>query len=257
MKYIHSLNDVDFPMWLPEAESIYSDAWLCSVATKFRIAEALIDELGENLRINGANYLSMKNAAQQQGLWKSRQTTFSEIGKNAAKLLSHIDGLDERGADLFWQPGRSGGLSHDIGPGEVGRYGHTVRRIGVPGGGFTPIYLRENDILEALTILRNYASRASEQIPHNPSGRPPNDALNFWVSNMRLVWTGLLDWRFTLSTSGKEGGNEGKSRAFLFCLEALKPLDDTVTSIALQSAMRSEAKDARSLNGKQNGKKPG
>jgi hypothetical protein len=245
MKYDLSHYDIDLPAWLPETERIYSDIYLSLIAKEFGIPEAKVGELGKNLRINGANYLSIKTAAQDFGAWKLRERAISKVGKAAAKLLSDIETLDERSAELFWRPDKLPGFPRATKPGETGPFGHTVRLIERRTGGHAVIYLRKNDIREALTIIQNYAHHALNSVPHSSGGQPTNYALNLWVSNMRRLWTDLLNRRFTFSTLG----GVGKSKAFRFFMTVITQLDPSVGETKMQTAVRLEMTAIR-LEGK-------
>jgi hypothetical protein len=79
-------------------------------------------------------------------------------------------------------------------------------------------------------------------------GAPRRHDLRNWVANMENIWTMHLERRFTYSD--KDGG----SQAFLFCREAMAPLDSKVTDKALATAMRSAIKLTREVERDRAGK---
>lgn len=247
---------VDFHRWLPEAEAIYTDAVVAELAGKHKIGSELgLTEFARWLRIVGAIYLDRKSEALDLQRWERRQKIFAEVQKHAARSVQAIDKLDDAGRELLLEPEQFLSLTHFLTPGETGPFGHTVRRREVCGGAETLDYARQDEVLEAPKILREYARHALAFSPKGFRGRPSDSPLRVWTVNIHRFWTRRLNRRFTYSA---ERGLSF-SPAFRFCVDAIAPLDASVTSSNLATAMRaaiqSRPASARLSRGAQTSKK--
>ena len=243
--------NVDEDRYAEKAKLVYSDERVASLAKEFGVPERLVGPFAENLRLSGAVYLAWKDDAREFVEGKVLKTQFLAIAREIESAIGRLDSLDEESNEVFWKPSRVGHTIRAILPGQVSPFGHTVRQVELRDGVIGKIYLRENDLREALRILVNYGRRAAQLVYGRPRGRQVNEALALWVGNMRQIWTGLLGNRFTFSA---EDG-VGTSRASKLCRAAMRPLDPSVTESDLNNAVRSERTNWRKESGRNIGKK--
>ncbi len=92
----------------------------------------------------------------------------------------------------------------------------------------------EPEILEALEIAQNLARFALAHVAQQKGrgGAPRAITLRNWVANMQTLWAQHFGERFTYSEEN------GGSRALLFCLDVMTPLDPKVKPAAIGTAMR-------------------
>jgi hypothetical protein len=245
-----TFDDINFSAMMPQAAAAYTDARLSAIAEKYGCPESSIAELGQCLRTSGAVYLDMKIRAEEAGAWEPRKTLYARIVEGARNLAADIAALDEYGRELFWQPSEFPPGIRATPPGEAGPFGHTVRLVKMADSAHAPIYLRNEDISEALTIIHSYACRALSFVPLKAKGPPMNYALVHWVGNMRQIWSLLLKRRFTFSS---EDGVP-KSKAFWFCIDAMEHLDPSIDQREMITAVRAEMREARRYSSGKTGK---
>jgi len=256
--------------WRAHAAAIYDDSFIARLIDDHRISQSVTPELvRELLREAAVNYLSDKSDFETPQTLNARQRKIEEIFRLAGNLEFKINSLNQLDAELFWQPQRNGqfgilAVAQDkpadldqpklsleelnalIDPNRISEqafielpevirspYGHEIRTIQI-GDGQAVLWLKEPQILEALTILQNLARHAVARIGHvkGRGGAPARHALHNWIASMENVWTAHLGRRFTYSH--KDGG----SPAFHFCADVIAPLDAEVASPALATAMR-------------------
>ncbi len=129
-------------------------------------------------------------------------------------------------------------------------FGHVIRTIQIGDGQVVVDWLQEHQIMEALTIVQNLAGPAIAAVRRTKGsgGAPRRHALHNWVAHMESIWTVHVRRPFTYS--GKDGG----SPAFLFCADAMEPLDLKVARSAVATAMRGAIKLTREVERQTAGK---
>jgi len=219
---------VDLDRWLPEAAAVYTEEVVQRLADQHKIKDpGQREELRKHLHCSGAVYLQGVSDSVEFTRWDEAKNQFSQIVSGAAKLLKLISNLDEEAAKLFWYDENSLRDLHFM---ETGPLGHSVRHIHLHDGWTAKIHLRQPDHLESLAIIGTYARRAGDRVPKQPSGRPSNFAVRNWTENMRLFWTECLRRKFTFTPH--------KSPFFRFCIDAMKPLNPSVSEGNIATAMR-------------------
>jgi hypothetical protein len=234
---------------MPRAEAAYSENALALIAANHRIPELSMAEAAKILKTAGAVYLDMKTRTQSAALSKDRAPDFFRIEKGARKLRSDIEALDGPSTEQFWQPIEFAPRILPPTPRNTAPLGRTARVIEMAYDVKAVHYLKKDDVLEALSILENFARLAGKSIPRGPRGPRPNYALVLWVGNMRRLWQIVLRRRFTFSVEN----NVPKSKAFQFCIEAMSYLDPAVEVCEMIAAVRAEKKDARRYRGSTTG----
>src|SRR5208282_3781544 len=104
-------------------------------------------------------------------------------------------------------------------PNSKSSFGHTIIRQQTEPNIETISYLKENQIREAIEIIRNLAGYALTH--RNKGGHPKAEAIWIWVANAQMFWEITLGKSFT--HHGYD--NIGKSTAYKFCWDALSSLD--------------------------------
>ncbi len=112
-------------------------------------------------------------------------------------------------------------------------------------------YLEHPEIIEAVSVLANYARRAANQLPKDRTGAKFDFALWMWVVNAQAFWTEQLGRRFTYDRHG----DNPISEAFRFCWDAIHPLDPDLPLPAVGSTMRKAIAFERRRTGKNPSKK--
>ena len=272
-------DETHLAQWRAHAAAIYDDVFIAGLIKRHRITPSVSTELiSELLRDAAVNYLSQIAYFDTPKTLKARQRNIEEIGRLATKLESKINSQNKLDDELFWRPQRNGQFGIlALNPGKLANeaqpkitleelnalidpnrfsepapidipepirspLGHVIRIIQI-GDGQAVLWLQESQIIEALVILQNLAGHAVAGIHFvkGKGGAPRRHDLRNWVANMENIWTMHLERRFTYSD--KDGG----SQAFLFCREAMAPLDSKVTDKALATAMRSAIKLTRKV----------
>ena len=265
--------------WRAHAAAIYDDDFIAGLIGRYRNSDSAPAELiGELLRDAAVNYLSQKSDFDTPATLDSRQRNIDEIRRLAGKLESKINSLNKLDGELFWRPQRNGQFGIlALNPGKLANeaqpkitleelnalidperilerapidipepirspFGHLIRKIQIGDAGVVE-WLQELQIMEALTILQNLADHAVARILYvkGKGGAPRRHAVRNWVAHMESIWTVHLRRRFTYSK------NDGGSPAFLFCADAMAPLDSNVARSAVATAMRSAIKLTREV----------
>jgi hypothetical protein len=160
-----------------------------------------------------------------------------EIQLVANQLNAELEGLSGPANDLFWSGQRWIEADKFFISTDSSVFGHTIVRHEFPSGAKSVSVLRESQIREAVRIIGNLASAASAA-KSPKGGRPADEALRMWVINAQAIWEKILNRTFNFY----EYDGIPATGAFLFYEMALKPLDPTVTSASLKTAIRKAIK---------------
>ena len=120
-------------------------------------------------------------------------------------------------------------------------YGHTIKRHQISDNELFVSYLRPHEIIEGITILKNYAHKALSDVLNARTGPSTKRASYMWISNAAKFWTETLNRRFTLTTHQGEGITE----AYHFCWETLQALGADVTPQNVVTEMRKVIRSRR------------
>lgn len=162
------------------------------------------------------------------------------VGNLAAQLKDYLDKLDDRSWLFFWHP--EGEVDAAATAGETSsRFGHTIAQMQIAEGDRIVGRLREGDIHEALTILKNYSTDALRRVPADRTGPRSGESLRIWAINIRNFWVECLGKDFTLDYQGVEPLSE----AARFTVAAFKPIDAKVPNTRIFHAMRQVIKSHR------------
>lgn len=116
------------------------------------------------------------------------------------------------------------------------RFGHVIyRRPPENGAGEAATYLHLHQIKQGVSALAKMAEFAVQNLrPQDRGGRPRNEAIYQWVSNIAAMWKECVGNSFTL----EEYGGKPISSAAGFCERLMQALDATVKFPQIATAMR-------------------
>ena len=195
-----------------------------------------IDDVdGFERRANGAAHIYMlhKNNFDDRPNAKHVRAALREIRDLAEKLEDRLTRVDDISHTFLWRPQMEVDQLAMQGAQES-PYGHRITRW--PGEADSEIidYLGQGEIMEGVTILKNFATVALDEIPTGKDGRRTNHGLRIWMSNAYSFWTETLGRPFT-SIPHK---GEGNTPAAFFCRDCLAAFAPEVTWANINSAMR-------------------
>jgi hypothetical protein len=224
---------------MDEAFKAYTSEFLQSLADEFKIDRAKRDRLREVLRFTAWLYRNPLDEEYSKPKKRFLRAELTHVEDLADKLASSIASLSGAAAEVLWFPQRR--LLSElplVGSDTVTKYGHTVIRYRRSDDAEEIRFLREQQIVEAVAVLRNLARHAIESLKHDRSGPMPDEPLRMWIINIQRFWQRDLGRRFTYdSHRGK-----GLTNAYRFCWAATRPLDKGITQSALGTAMRKAIK---------------
>jgi|SRR5579872_2409058 len=113
-------------------------------------------------------------------------------------------------------------------------YGHGMFKIKTGPDSWVTFRIEQRHHFESLTILRNYADAAIARLRKDRGGRIRSEALRMWAVNVINYWEKILNRPFAL----KCYRGQPITDAALFCVEAFMPIDPTVPTARLVTAMR-------------------
>ena len=231
-----------------EAAAIYPPEFIQQLAQKLKIHDQdQIILMQDNLRMAAFVYLDRKRQREEEPEpdLPAMRPQFARLQKLSGELKRELESLVKPADQIFWAPQRNLNAASYMAQEAKSPFGHTIRRIALPhdsnpsGGPVFPgppemiLYLKEHDLLEAVEILHNLAEHACTL--RSKRRRPPSDdALLQWVLNAQNFWERVFRQKF--SYAAHKG--EGNTVAYIYCREALKVLDQSVTPSAIATTMR-------------------
>jgi hypothetical protein len=241
MSYLPHFRGIDFKRWLPEVQAAYPAERLNHLAEEHDVSAGCdFEEMVRTLFFSGAAYLQHRSDFEDSQNWTHRRETYRKLLGLLKEVQAALQKLDNSGEEEFWLPELSLHKYFATRAGDISPFGHTLRRIKTGKDTHAMVYLRKSDHLEAIEIMRRYALEAMRRSPLTPASRSSDFILWIWVENIRHFWTNCLGRDFTYSASKRLGG---KSAAFLFCRDAIKLLDTSITSSNVSTAVRAVIAD--------------
>lgn len=213
-------------------EKVFTREQVESLAASFQIAdldefERWLEGVADIYRNHAANIDDAPRA-------KHVRAALKEISSLSEALEKALIDLDDHSDRRLWRPAMDVERLVTTTDEATSPYGHTIERHRTGDNEQNVSYLRPNEIVEGITILKNYAHQALSDLPNARTGPSAKRADYMWISNAAKFWTETLNRRFTLTTHQGEGVTE----AYRFCWETLQALGADVTPQNVVTEMR-------------------
>jgi hypothetical protein len=248
----------DFVRHLPEMDQIYSQDFLPEIWKKYRPQSDSLSEYDDRIKEAGALYRTHKANLENYLYRASNLDHIKRISEKIDELTNLLKNIDPEFADFFWSaldnrliPSQN---PFDLHPGANipfidwventpnggrGPFGQIIRRVECSDGGYLPIYPNRENILNSIEILGNLSKYNSTRFPKNNGGKPSIPGLEIWVRNITNI--------FLKATGRKITRNQKNSPALVFCEKLMKPLDASITTTNIESALKSVIAGAKSI----------
>lgn len=205
----------------------YTEEFVTVIACDHSISPEHVDQLCVALREAASWYVGSRNLPSRTEQQLEVRDAINRVEIVRRRFLSALEALPELARDRLWHPLWQEGM-------------HPPGLIGF-GAGWGPIdYPEETSFRRSLEMLGNriQISVADLQDVKHKGGRPERTDLRVWVARIRSFWVEQLGRNFTYAAIGRVA----TSKAFGFCLKAIRALDPDVTEQELSTAMRAVIK---------------
>lgn len=166
--------------------------------------------------------------------------SFEKVKKEVMKLTNTIDSLSEHESKWFWL-GQTRFEQYveriNADPNskeEFPSHGTASEYSREKGGGVENHNLRNIDIRNSLSVIKNYAQYGIDYVPDHRSGRKKHHSLFMLILNAQVFWVATLGRNFTFD----EHNGEGITESYYFCRDLAEVLNLDVTPTQIKSQMR-------------------
>ena len=169
----------------------YTPAELEALSREFKIPDAQRTELAKLLE-DAAAIWRWHHAA-QKGIGTPAKSTkaLNDVSKHARKLGAALRDLPPKAYAALAAEATSAENELLIADADLPKFLGVM--VPEQDGSETPVTLDVQDIACLIDTLGQLAKRAST-LPPGRKGKPANQALRIWISNIETFWTGTLGW---------------------------------------------------------------
>lgn len=225
----------------------YDEAAVKRLAEEFGLAaEKGLEELSERLEGAALVYRVYHSNEDDGPTTAEVKAALANVRKHAAKLEEALKEIDPRSAWHLWRfdsevEAQASRLDAIGTASETTRFGHSITRMQIDAETTVIDRLEPKKLVEAVSVLRNYAAEAISALPESEAGRKSSEALRMWIANADGVWRDFTDKPFTL----KRHKGQPATDAAAFCVQAFAPVDPNVPASAVMNEMEKRIKKRR------------
>jgi len=216
---------------------IFSNGFVEALVRKFKIERARIPELKKALEDWADVFRVHKWGADDRPRRSALSAELAEVRSRIDALRSALETMHPDSEWRFWRPESQ--IEFPLDSNEkvaTSTYGHTMFKVQtcLEPPSWALFHINRVRHFESLTILRNYADEAIARLGKDEGGRIRSEGLRMWAVNVINYWEKFLKRPFAL----KCYRGQPTTDPALFCVEAFKPIDPTVPTARLVTAMR-------------------